>query len=84
MGQCLKITLNLKHFEQVFGDEAALYNLEDVQLQDLGQVGEVIVTKDDTLFMKVYTSILIETKSLKNWHLYFNFMRKSSPVVKPS
>lgn len=40
-------------FFQVFGDEAALYNMEDVQLQDLGQVGEVVITKDDTLFMKV-------------------------------
>ena len=37
----------------MFGDEASLYNLEDVQAQDLGQVGEVVITKDDTLFMKV-------------------------------
>ena len=40
---------------KVFGDEADLYKLEDVQIQDLGQVGEVTVTKDDTLFMKVST-----------------------------
>ncbi|XP_033210546.1 heat shock protein 60A [Belonocnema kinseyi] len=36
----------------VFGDEANLIKLEDVQLSDLGHVGEVIITKDDTLFLK--------------------------------
>ena len=30
-----------------------MYSLEDIQIQDFGQVGEVIITKDDTLFMKV-------------------------------
>ena len=44
---------------QVFGDEAAMYNIEDVQLQDLGQVGEVSITKDDTLFMKVRSVLLV-------------------------
>jgi len=38
---------------QVFGDEGNLYKLEDIQMQDFGQVGEVTVTKDDTLLMKV-------------------------------
>jgi len=38
---------------QVFGDEANLYNIEDVQSQDLGQFSEVAITKDDTLLMKV-------------------------------
>ena len=38
---------------KIFGDEAALYNMEDVQLQDFGTFKEVIVTKDDTLLMKV-------------------------------
>jgi len=37
----------------VFNDDADLHKLEDVQLHDLGQAGEVIVTKDDTLLMKV-------------------------------
>ena len=37
----------------VFGDEASMNNLEDIQLQDFGNVGEVIITKDDTLMMKV-------------------------------
>ena len=37
----------------VFGDEASTIKLEDVQLSDLGQVGEVQVTKDDTLMLKV-------------------------------
>ncbi|KAH7964974.1 hypothetical protein HPB49_002719 [Dermacentor silvarum] len=36
----------------VFGDEANLIKLEDVQASDLGQVGEVIITKDDTLLLK--------------------------------
>ena len=38
---------------QVFGDESNMYKLEDIQMQDFGQVGEVTVTKDDTLMMKV-------------------------------
>lgn len=29
-----------------------MYKLEDAQLQDLGRVGEVVITKDDTLFMR--------------------------------
>ena len=36
---------------QVFGDDMGL-KMEEIQLSDLGQVGEVIVTKDDTLLMK--------------------------------
>lgn len=36
----------------VFGDEANLVKLEDVQQHDLGQVGEVTITKDDTLLLK--------------------------------
>uniref|UniRef100_A0A023GNE6 Putative chaperonin subunit ixodes scapularis chaperonin subunit n=1 Tax=Amblyomma triste TaxID=251400 RepID=A0A023GNE6_AMBTT len=36
----------------VFGDEANLVKLEDVQASDLGQAGEVVITKDDTLLLK--------------------------------
>lgn len=36
----------------VFGDEANLVKVEDVQLSDFGGVGEVVITKDDTLFLK--------------------------------
>jgi len=36
----------------VFGDESLELKLEDVQITDLGRVGEVTITKDDTLFMK--------------------------------
>lgn len=36
----------------VFGDDQNLVKLEDVQLSDLGQVGEVVITKDDTLLLK--------------------------------
>ena len=37
----------------VFNDEAELHRLDDVQMHDLGSAGEVVVTKDDTLLMKV-------------------------------
>lgn len=36
----------------VFGDEALALNVEDIQVQDFGKVGEVIVTKDDTMLLK--------------------------------
>lgn len=36
----------------VFGDEANVVKLEDVQPSDLGQVGEIVITKDDTLILK--------------------------------
>ncbi|XP_072040274.1 uncharacterized protein [Amphiura filiformis] len=36
----------------VFGDEGLDVKIEDVQLQDLGQVGEIVITKDDTLILK--------------------------------
>lgn len=36
----------------VFGDDANLVKLEDVQLSDLGNVGEITITKDDTLILK--------------------------------
>lgn len=37
----------------MFGDEAGMNKLEDVQLSDLGSVTEVTITKDDCLLMKV-------------------------------
>ena len=30
-----------------------MYKIEDVQIQDLGKVGEITITKDDCLLMKV-------------------------------
>lgn len=36
----------------VFGDEANLVKIEDVQMSDFGKVGEVVITKDDTLLLK--------------------------------
>uniref|UniRef100_A0A2I3SYQ9 60 kDa heat shock protein, mitochondrial n=1 Tax=Pan troglodytes TaxID=9598 RepID=A0A2I3SYQ9_PANTR len=36
----------------VFGEEGLTLNLEDVQPHDLGNVGEVIVTKDDATLLK--------------------------------
>ena len=37
----------------VFGDEASDLKLEDVKEFDLGGIGEVQITKDDTLILKV-------------------------------
>ncbi len=36
----------------VFGDEANLNKIEEITVKDFGSVGEVIVTKDDTLLMR--------------------------------
>ena len=36
----------------VFGDEANLNKLEEITVKDFGRVGEVVVTKDDTLLMR--------------------------------
>ena len=36
----------------VFGDEANLTKLEEIKATDFGQVGEVTITKDDTLLLK--------------------------------
>jgi len=36
----------------VFGDEADLVKIEDVKMSDFGQVGECVVTKDDTMLLK--------------------------------
>jgi len=48
----------------VFGDEANLTKLEDVQISDLGSVGEVTVTKDDCLLLKV-SRLIDYVKTLK-------------------
>lgn len=37
----------------VFGDDANIHKIEDIQASDFGQVGEVTITKDDTLLLKV-------------------------------
>lgn len=36
----------------MFGDESLELKLEDVKMSDLGEVKEVVITKDDTLLMK--------------------------------
>lgn len=36
----------------LFGDEANFMKIEDIKASDLGQVGEVTITKDDTLLLK--------------------------------
>ena len=35
----------------VFGDEAMDVKLDQLQMHDFGEVGEVVVTKDDTLML---------------------------------
>lgn len=50
---------------QVFGDEADMYKLEDVQMNDFGTVKEVTVTKDDTLMMKASVLSLSFSLSLR-------------------
>ncbi len=37
----------------VFNDESETVKIEDVQVSDLGQVGEIVITKDDTLILNV-------------------------------
>lgn len=41
----------------VFGDDADLVKLEDVKLSDLGVVGEITITKDDTLMLRGKVSL---------------------------
>lgn len=36
----------------MFGDDSIELKLEDVKMSDFGEVGEVLITKDDTLLMK--------------------------------
>lgn len=36
----------------MFGDDSNIVKIEDVQAADLGQVGEIVITKDDTLLLK--------------------------------
>lgn len=42
----------LRNLFQVFGEEGLSLNVEDIQPHDFGKVGEVIVTKDDTMLLK--------------------------------
>lgn len=37
---------------KVFGDDALDTKIEDIKLQDLGEVGEISINKDDTLLLK--------------------------------
>lgn len=47
------MNFNFSHnFFQVFGEEGLNLNVEDIQPHDFGKVGEVIVTKDDTMLLK--------------------------------
>ena len=54
--------LNL-YFLQVFGDEAEMYKIEDLQMHDLGRFEEVSITKDDTLLIKVWVPLLTKVKT---------------------
>ena len=48
----------------VFGDEAATIKIEDIQLADFGKVGEIVITKDDTLILRVKILVLFEVMCL--------------------
>ena len=37
---------------QLFGDEALETKLEDITAEDFGEVGEAVITKDDTMFLR--------------------------------
>lgn len=43
---------SISSFRQVFGDETLGLALEDIQAHDFGKIGEVQITKDDTLLLK--------------------------------
>lgn len=49
----------------VFGDDSNLLKLEDVQATDLGEVGEVSITKNDCLMLKGYFAIFIDNSFSK-------------------
>ena len=36
----------------MFGDDALDTKIEDIKLQDFGEVGEILITKDDCLLLK--------------------------------
>lgn len=42
----------------VFGDDADIVKLEDVKPSDLGQVGEIVITKDDTLILRGMNAVI--------------------------
>lgn len=42
----------------VFGDDADIVKLEDVKPSDLGQVGEIVITKDDTLILRGKNAVI--------------------------
>jgi len=43
----------------VFGDDADIIKLEDVKPSDLGQVGEIVITKDDTLILRGKNAVIL-------------------------
>lgn len=64
----------------VFGDEANTIKMEDVQLSDLGQVGEIVITKDDTLILRV-----TKFDSYQYWYAYGwrKFIHEKSHTFNP-
>ena len=46
----------------VFGDDACFTKVEDIQIDDLGKVKEVIITKDDTLLLNGLVSFFLSGK----------------------
>ncbi|EDW76384.1 uncharacterized protein Dwil_GK14688 [Drosophila willistoni] len=50
----------------VFGDDANLVRIEDVKVSDFGRVGEVVVTKDDTMLLKGHGQRPLIDKRIEN------------------
>lgn len=61
----------------VFGDDANLLKIEDVQISDLGEAEEVTITKDDTLILRGKVQLDVKGHEYDCYHL-------ESEVIKTS
>ncbi|XP_023175081.2 60 kDa heat shock protein homolog 2, mitochondrial [Drosophila hydei] len=50
----------------VFGDEANMVRLEDIKISDFGRVGEIVVTKEDTMLLKGHGQRPMVDKRVEN------------------
>lgn len=70
----------------VFNDESETLKLEDVQITDFGQVGEIIISKDDCLILKVgfvylFSIFNIITKNTK-FHCFIRVVVRKMILIK--
>ena len=52
----------------MFGDDSIVAKLEDIKMSDFGEVGEIVITKDDTLLMKGQILPHFELYNLTKYH----------------